>query len=185
MISVLTRRAVAAAVCVPLCRGRTAGAQALGTTQPFVSDVMPARDALAALEARHGGRLGVVALDTGSGRRIGYRPGERFAMCSTHKFLTRRSPAILTLVDQGRMTLGRRVPAAVEPTCSNTHRLRCKNVDAGFMTVDALCAAIMEWSDNTAANLLLALIGGPPAWNRYARSIGDRRCPASTASSRR
>jgi beta-lactamase class A len=41
------------------------------------------------------------------------------------------------------------------------------------MTVDALCEAAIEWSDNTAGNLLLGLIGGPTGWTRYARSIGD------------
>jgi beta-lactamase class A len=30
------------------------------------------------------------------------------------------------------------------------------------MTVDSLCAAAIEWSDNMAENLLLKLIGGPP-----------------------
>lgn len=42
---------------------------------------------LAALEARGGGRLGVAALDTGSGRRLAYRGGERFPLCSSFKVL--------------------------------------------------------------------------------------------------
>ena len=32
-------------------------------------------ETLAALEARHGGRLGVAVLDTGSGRRLAHRGG--------------------------------------------------------------------------------------------------------------
>ena len=39
---------------------------------------------LAALERRHGGRLGAAILDTGDGRRYGHRADERFLMCSTH-----------------------------------------------------------------------------------------------------
>lgn len=41
------------------------------------------------------------------------------------------------------------------------------------MTVSDLCEASMTWSDNTAANLLLATIGGPEGFTRYLRSIGD------------
>ena len=37
----------------------------------------------------------------------------------------------------------------------------------------ALCAAALEYSDNTAANLLLQTIGGPAGLTRYARSLGD------------
>ena len=41
------------------------------------------------------------------------------------------------------------------------------------MTLAALCAAAVEYSDNTAANLLLQTIGGPEGLTRYARSLGD------------
>jgi beta-lactamase class A len=41
------------------------------------------------------------------------------------------------------------------------------------MTLGALCAAAIEYSDNTAANLLLATIGGPAAVARYLRALGD------------
>jgi beta-lactamase class A len=173
MTSVFTRRRVAtAAVCVAACRGLPARGQAPAATRLLASDAMSARarDALAALESRNGGRLGVAALDIGSGRRIGYRAEERFAMCSTHKFLT--AAAILTLVDQRQMNLDRRVPYGRTDLLEYAPITR-KNVDTGFMTVDALCAAAIEWSDNTAANLLLRLIGGPPGWTRYAHSIGD------------
>jgi beta-lactamase class A len=161
MTFVLTRRAAGAATAgVIICRGLGARAQAPARAQ----------DALAALESRNGGRLGVVVLDTGSQRGLGYRAEERFAMCSTHKFLT--AAAILTMVDQGRMELGRRVPYGPADLLEYAPVTR-KNVGDGFMTVDALCAAALQWSDNTAANLLLGLIGGPPGWTRYARSIGD------------
>ncbi|HEV7874340.1 MAG TPA: serine hydrolase, partial [Enterovirga sp.] len=43
--------------------------------------------ALAALERRHGGRLGVAVLDTASLKLVAHRGDERFAMCSTFKFL--------------------------------------------------------------------------------------------------
>src|SRR5262249_8632442 len=63
--------------------------------------------ALAELERRSGGRLGVFALDTGSGASIGHRADERFLMCSTFKALL--AAAVLKRVDAGRERLDRRV----------------------------------------------------------------------------
>ena len=42
------------------------------------------------------------------------------------------------------------------------------------MTVADLCAAAIDWSDNTAANLILQTIGGPQGFTRFARSLGDK-----------
>jgi len=165
MTFAITRRAIAGAtIGAVICPGLRSLAQA--------PDATPARAhaALAALEARNGGRLGVAVLDVGSERGFGYRAEERFAMCSTHKFLT--AAAILTMVDRGRMELDRRIPYGPADLLEYAPIAR-KNVAAGAMTVDALCAAAIQWSDNTAANLLLGLIGGPSGWTRYARSIGD------------
>jgi beta-lactamase class A len=44
---------------------------------------------------------------------------------------------------------------------------------SGGMTVTDLCAAAIDHSDNTAANLLLRELGGPSAVTRFCRSIGD------------
>ena len=41
------------------------------------------------------------------------------------------------------------------------------------MTLEALCAAAISQSDNTAANLLLETIGGPKGVTDFARSLGD------------
>jgi beta-lactamase class A len=41
------------------------------------------------------------------------------------------------------------------------------------LTLDALCAAAIEQSDNTAGNLLLDAIGGPIGLTDFARSLGD------------
>jgi beta-lactamase class A len=39
--------------------------------------------------------------------------------------------------------------------------------------VGQLCSAALVVSDNTAANLLLAAVGGPPAVTRFTRGLGD------------
>jgi beta-lactamase class A len=173
MTLTLTRRSIATTVFgAALCGASPARAQ--NATASARSGSHPARAqaqaAIRRLEAHNGGRLGVVAVDTVSGSRISYRGDERFAMCSTHKFLT--AAAVLAMVDRGQIALTQHVPYSQADLLAYAPVTR-KNVTAGFMTVDGLCAAAIEWSDNTAANLLLKLIGGPPGWTRYARSIGD------------
>ena len=59
------------------------------------------------IERRHGGRLGVFAIDTGSGRTLSHRADERFLMCSTFKGLL--AAQILSRVDSGAERLDRLV----------------------------------------------------------------------------
>ena len=125
---------------------------------------------LAAIEARVGGRLGVAALDTGSGRRIEYRAEDRFAMCSTFKLLL--AAVVLARVDAERESLDRVVAYGPRDLLDYAPVTK-EHLPEGGMTVSALCAASVELSDNTAANLLLASIGGPEGLTRYARSLGD------------
>src|SRR6478736_1387759 len=58
-------------------------AASLLTLPAFANDV---GSALAGLERRNGGRLGVAVLDTASGRSSGHRGDERFPLTSTLKF---------------------------------------------------------------------------------------------------
>jgi beta-lactamase class A len=125
---------------------------------------------LAELEGIYGGRLGVVALDTATGARIAHRPDERFPMCSTFKVVL--VGAVLARVDAGKEQLDRHVPYGDADLLENAPIAK---EHVGFMTVRDLCAAAIEYSDNTAANLLLRSIGGPSRVTAYARSLGDRR----------
>src|ERR671933_61443 len=76
----LSRRSVlGAALLLPLAGCATPAAPAL----PASPTPEPVRtDRLAELEQRFDARLGVYAVDTGSGRELAYRADERFAMCS-------------------------------------------------------------------------------------------------------
>lgn len=124
---------------------------------------------LAELESSVGGRLGVCAIDTASGRVIEHRADERFPFCSTFKAMLSAAvlaqsvarPALL----QQRMTYTRADLVNYSPVSE-------KHVGEG-MTVAALCEAAIQYSDNSAANLLMKLLGGPSAVTAYARSIGD------------
>jgi beta-lactamase class A len=126
---------------------------------------------IAAIEARTGAGIGLAVLDTGSGKRLDYRSQERFPMCSTFKFLT--AAAILKRVDQREKKLERfiRYDAKDILEYAPVTKAHLKN---GGMTLGALCAAAIEQSDNTAANLLLDAIGGPAGLTNFARSLGDK-----------
>jgi beta-lactamase class A len=127
---------------------------------------------LAKLESRHGGRLGVAALDLGERTSFSHRGGERFAMCSTFKFLL--AAAVAARVDAGDEHWDRKIPYGKKDLIPWTPVTgKEENLKAGAMTVADLCEASMTWSDNTAANLLLGTIDGPEGLTRYLRSIGD------------
>lgn len=130
-----------------------------------------AGEELAAIERSIGGRLGVAAHDTGSGRRLTYRASELFAMCSTFKFLL--AACILARVDDGKEDLKRRISYEEKDLLEYAPVTRA-HLQEGAMTVGDLCAAAVEQSDNTAANLLLAWIGGPAGLTRFVRSLGNQ-----------
>jgi beta-lactamase class A len=135
----------------------------------------PASDAaekrIADIETRVGGRLGVAALETGSGRRLEHRASERFPMCSTFKLLA--AAAVLHRVDQKQEQITRVIPYTKADLLEYAP-VTTEHVKEGGMTLAALCAAALDYSDNTAGNLLLKAIGGPDALTRYARSLGDQ-----------
>jgi beta-lactamase class A len=122
-----------------------------------------------AIEASVAGRLGVAVLDTATGVLDGYRLDERFAMCSTFKFVA--VAMVLARVDAGQQRLDDRIvvtPASLLDWSPVTR----KHVGQP-MSVAELCEAAITLSDNAAANLLLASAGGPAAVTAFARHIGD------------
>jgi beta-lactamase class A len=148
----LTRRAAAAGLL-------TLGASpALAAASPFT-----------ALDG--GGTLQVFALDTGSGRTLSYRADERALMCSTFKVVA--VGAILARVDRGAETLNRRIAFTAADLLPYSP-VTTARVGEGGLTLDELCAAMIQVSDNTAANLVMATLGGPAGVTAYARLLGDR-----------
>jgi len=125
---------------------------------------------LAALERRHGGKLGVSMLNTGSGRHVAHRGDERFLMCSTFKLLA--VAAVLARVDRRTEQLDRRIVFGKD-VLLNHAPVTSQHVGPPGMSVAALCEAAITVSDNTAANLLLTSMGGPAAVTAFARSVGD------------
>jgi beta-lactamase class A len=128
------------------------------------------RDDLSDVEQRLGGHLGVAALDLRTGHRLEYHATDRFPMCSTFKLLA--AAAVLRRVDRGEEHLDRRIPFGESDLLEYAPVTRA-SVQEGSMTLGELCAAAVEQSDNTAANLILGTVGGPPAVTQFARALGD------------
>ena len=127
------------------------------------------RQAMAALEARLGGLAGLSALDLASGRTLSWRGGERFAMCSSFKWIL--AAAVQKEVEEGRLTSGQVIRYSAKALLSHSPRTEAHLKDG--MTVDDLCAAVVEVSDNGGANLLLERVGGPKGLTRFLREAGD------------
>jgi beta-lactamase class A len=134
-----------------------------GSGSDFANRIRP-------IEERTGARIGVAALDTGSGKRLDYRSEERFPMCSTFKFLA--AAAVLKRVDEKQNRLDRFIRYDAKDILEYAPVTKAHLKDGG-MTLGGLCAAAIEQSDNTAGNLLLDAIGGPVGLTNFVRSIGD------------
>lgn len=138
--------------------------QAAASNKEFTSKI-------AALESKSSGRLGVAVISTGGAPLLSYRPTERFAMCSTFKALL--GAFVLSRVDAGKETLDRQVAYTAADILDHAPITK-EDLANGQMTVAQLNAASIQYSDNTAANLLLDTVGGPAALTQYLRSIGDK-----------
>jgi beta-lactamase class A len=125
---------------------------------------------LTSLEKQNGGRLGVAVVSLKGMPLLRVRETERFAMCSTFKALL--GAAVLARVDAQRETLGRSI-SYKESDLLDYAPITKDNLGAGAMTIAELNEASIQYSDNTAANLLLDAIGGPAELTKFLRSLGD------------
>lgn len=145
------------------------GLGALGVMgcSPLVGETLAWSREMQALEARHGGRLGIAVSTTG--RSFAYRPDDRFVYCSTFKMYL--AAATLVRIQDGRETFDRRIPVTAADMVN--HAPVTRPAIGSSLSVDRLMQAIVEVSDNPAANLLLKANGGIEAMQAFYRSIGD------------
>jgi beta-lactamase class A len=170
----LTRRStlvsgLALAACTPGADGLTVEPPPAGDDPRF-----------AAIERRIGGRLGVVAWNSGTDVRLTHRPHERFAMASTFKWAL--AAQILHMNDprpdqaysefQAPGLLQRQVRFSESDLLDHAPAARA-NLARGWMTVEEMCEAIVVVSDNTCANFLLEAAMGPAGFTRFLREQGD------------
>lgn len=131
------------------------------TTDPAVAA------ALSALETDYAARLGVYAVDTGTGETVEHRPDERFAFASTHKMLS--AAAVLQATEPADLAEVIAFDAAdvvgfspvTEPAAGTG------------LTLQQIIEAAITVSDNTAANLLFEQVGGPDGLEAVVRDFGD------------
>jgi beta-lactamase class A len=128
-------------------------------------------DQLDALQHRHNADIGLYGVDDRTGRTLAYRDGDMFAVCSTFKVYA--AARVLQRTERGELALTD--PIYVEPAAVVANSPVTGPHAGGTLTLAQLCEAALQRSDNTAGNLLLKTIGGPPAITEFARSIGDDR----------
>lgn len=108
------------------------------------------------------------------GRALAWREHDRFIMCSSFK--ASLAAFVLMRVDRSLDHLDDVIhfgPGDI-PDADWHAPVARENLARGTLSVGEMCAAAVEYSDNTCANLLLARIGGPAAMTRCRRSSGDR-----------
>ncbi|TQJ20168.1 beta-lactamase class A [Micromonospora sp. A202] len=120
------------------------------------------------LEERFDARLGVYAIDTGTGQTVQYRADERFAYASTFKAL-----AAAEILDE---TTDAELDRVVRYSADDlvTYSPITEQHVAEGMTMRAIADAAVRYSDNTAANLMLRHLGGPQKFEKELRKIGDK-----------
>ncbi|KTD18741.1 Beta-lactamase Toho-1 precursor [Legionella lansingensis] len=157
-LSSLVVIAISFSVCAPLF------AEVQKISQPISIDKK-----LAELEASFGGRIGVYAINTANNTHLQYRANERFPMGCTSKVIG--VAAILKKSMNDRTLLSQKV-TYTKSDLTNWNPITEKHLADG-MTVAELCAAAIRYSDNTAMNLLVRILGGVEGMNAFARSIRD------------
>ncbi|NYI03935.1 class A beta-lactamase [Allostreptomyces psammosilenae] len=145
----------------------TPAATAPAATTPAAPDAESVADGLRALEDEYDARLGVYALDTGTGREVAHRADERFAYASTFKALAVGA----VLREYGVEGIGEVVEYSREELVD--HSPVTENFVETGMSLRELCAATLWYSDNTAANLLLEALGGPDGLEAVLEDLGD------------
>jgi beta-lactamase class A len=123
-----------------------------------------------AIERRHDNRVGVMVVDTGSGRRWEHRADERFPLTSTFKAFA--CAAMLARDAQDALDADREIPVAASDLVTYSPVLETR-VGAEITLVEA-CEAMMTLSDNGAANIVLDALGGPQGLTAFMRELGDR-----------
>lgn len=122
------------------------------------------------IEDSTGGRLGVALVDKEGKLLLGFNRDERFALCSTFK--APLGAAILSGAEGGKFGLEGQISFTKDDLLDYAPVVK-KNLKRGRMTMAELTAAAIEVSDNSAANLLLPMIGGPEGLTRFLRAHGD------------
>jgi beta-lactamase class A len=158
-----------AALCLGGCAagGDTASSPSATATPPASASPAVADGAFTALEEEFDARLGVYAVDTGTGTEVMWRADERFAFASTYKALA--AGAVLDRVGVDGLD---EVVDYSEADLVTYSPITEQHAGEG-MTVRELADAAVRFSDNTAGNLLFDLLDGPAGFDAALEELGD------------
>lgn len=168
-----TRHSCAVVLAAVLALGLPAGCSpgTPTTTTPTVtegwSSAAPITVDFAPLEREFDARLGVYAVDTGTGHTVTHRADERFAYASTFKALA--AAAVLAATPTEELD---RVVSYSRDDLVTYSPITERHVDTG-LSLRAIADAAVRYSDNTAGNLLLDRLGGPDGFKQVLRDLGD------------
>lgn len=125
---------------------------------------------IAAIEHSVGGRIGVFAVNTADGAILVHRASERFAMCSTFKWLL--AAQHLWMNDETPGWLDEVAMFGPGDLLDHAPTAR-EHLARGAMSNETMCEGAVVLSDNTCANLLLVASGGPAGFTQFLRAHGD------------
>lgn len=140
---------------------------AIANTQPAY--VISVRKQLAQVQKKYHVKIGMYAIDTNSGKVVGYHANSLFPIQSTFKVVgaalllkkSERNPKLLS----GKIHYSKKQLTFWSPITS-------KHLQSG-MTLKALAGAAVSYSDNTAINLIMNKLGGAKAITRFAHKLGN------------
>ncbi|WP_441007635.1 class A beta-lactamase [Tatumella ptyseos] len=124
---------------------------------------------LSALEKASHGRLGIYLINASDSDYFSYQGSDRFPLCSTSKIMV---TAKLLKDSQSSLNLLDSTVKINKVDLVNYNPITGKNIGK-TMSIAELSKAALQYSDNTAMNLLLQKAGGIKAINAFARSLGD------------
>lgn len=125
---------------------------------------------LVSLEKASQGRLGVALINSADNTIITYRGNERFPMASTSKVMA--VAALLKQSEKSAHLLNKNIRINKADLVSYSPIVE-KHLATG-MTLSQLSAATLQYSDNTAMNVILDYLGGPTKVTQFARTINDK-----------
>jgi beta-lactamase class A len=153
---------VAMAAVLTGCSTPQQPAAASGTSTPSATSA-----AFSHLESQYDARLGVYAIDTGTGKTVTHRADERFAYASTSKALL--AGAILAKYSTAELD---QIIKYTQEDLVTYSPITEKHVDTG-MPMREVIAAALQYSDNTAANLMFKHLNGPAGLQKALKDLGD------------
>lgn len=122
------------------------------------------------LEQQNNGRLGIMVVDRLGQPYLAYHANQRFPFCSTAKVIA--VAKLLSLREQQPSLLKQKV--LIRPEDLTNYNPITQQFVGKSMNYFALSAAALQYSDNSAMNLLIQKVGGKQAINQYVKRLGDK-----------